>query len=823
MRVLAKIILVIVGILLIVLVAAAVFGTIQIRQPFPETEGEVVLLGLKEPVDIYRDEFGIPHIYAQNQEDMFFAQGYVHAQDRFWQMEFWRHIGQGRISEIVGEATLDSDKFVRTLGWNRMSNDTVAYYEKEAPEFYAMLVSYSEGVNAYLEDNRAELSLNYDILGLVGDPWEIEPWTPVNTISWGVVMSDVLSRDMFDEIDRATLIDEVGEATVASLFPFYPYETRPVIAATDEMVNELPDSTGLHEPLSDLDWSRVNTDIIAEAPPAEFLPAHGPFVGSNNWVISGELTDTGMPLLANDPHLEMQMPSIWYEVGLHAPGWNVTGFSFAGVPGVIIGHNDKIAWGVTNTGLDVQDVFIEKVNPSNTQQYEFEGEWRNMEVIEEVIKVNGGEDVILEVRSTHHGPIVNEVVDGLSDVLAVQWSAQEPSRVLQSVAMLNQSQDYDDFREALRYWDVPSQNFIYADVEGNIAYQTPGLVPIRKDGNGLVPVPGWTGEYEWTGWIPYEELPALLNPDSGYIVTANNAIVDEDYTNLLALYWDNGDRGQRIVDLLERAIDTGDVTADDIAEIQFDSYSYLADSYVPLLIGLSSDDAQVQAALERMRGWDLQERRDSVPAAIFEIFLMNLAHGILDDDIGQENVSDYGQALTVFLHELAEEPEATWWDIGQTAATETPEDIMLQALSEAVDWFEDQAGDDMNDWNWGSIHRATFRSAPLGQSGIGPIEAIVNRGPFPSDGGRGIVNALSWEWDDPATVNWHPSMRMIVDTSDFDASQTIIPTGQSGHPFNPHYDDMIPLWLNGEYHLMLFSEDAVMSAAEDHLRLMPAQ
>jgi penicillin amidase len=478
---------------------------------------------------------------------------------------------------------------------------------------------------------------------------------------------------------------------------------------------------------------------------------------------------------------------------------------------------------VTNTGVDVQDVFIEKVNPSNTRQYEFEGEWRDMEVIKEVIKVNGGEDVTIEVRSTHHGPIINEVVDGLSDVLAVQWSAQEPSRVLQSVAMLNQAQNYDDFREALRYWDVPSQNFVYGDVEGNIAYQTPGLIPVRKDGNGLVPVPGWTGEYEWTGWIPYEQLPAMLNPDSGYIVTANNAIVDQEYSNLLALYWDNGDRGQRIIDLLEQAIDSGDVNADDIAEIQFDSYSYLADSYIPLLIGLSSDNAQVQAALERMRGWDLQERRDSVPAAIFEIFLMNLAHEILDDDIGQENVSDYGQALTVFLHELAGEPEAAWWDNGETAAKEDPEDIMLQALSEAVKWFENRAGKDMNDWTWGSIHTATFRSSPLGQSGIGPIEAIVNRGPFPSDGGRSIVNALSWDWSEPATVNWHPSMRMIVDTSDLDASLSVIPTGQSGHPFNPHYDDMIPLWLNGEYHPMLFSEDAIISATEDHLLLMPAQ
>ena len=820
---LLKVVLGILGVLLIIVLAVAVFGVVTIRRPFPDTEGTISVNGLTAEVNIYRDDFGIPHIYAQNQDDMFFAQGYVHAQDRFWQMEFWRHVGQGRVSEIVGEPAVESDRFIRTMGWNRMAEETTAYYKREAPEFYAILEAYSAGVNAYLEANRDELSINYTILGLVGEPWEIEPWRPVNTISWGVVMADILSRDMFSEINRAELIDELGEATVANLFPFYPYETRPIIAPTEAMVNELPKSADLYRSMAAVDWSRVNTNIVSDGLLPAYALGSGPFIGSNNWTISGELTDTGMPLLANDTHLAIQMPAIWYEVGLHAPDWDVTGFSFAGVPGVVVGHNNFIAWGVTNTGIDVQDVFIEKVNTSNPLQYEFEGEWLDMEVIEEVIKVNGGEDVTLDVRTTHHGPIINEVVDGLSDVLSVQWSAEEPSRVLQSVVMLNQAKNYDEFREALSYWDVPSQNFVYADVEGNIAYQTPGLIPIRKNGNGLVPVPGWTGEYEWEGWIPYEELPALLNPESGYIVTANHAIIDEDYPHFLALNWNNGDRGQRITDLLERTIDAGKVTADDLAEIQFDSYSYLADSYIPLLNGLSSDDPQIQAALERMRGWDLQERRDSVPASIFEIFLMELAHVVLDDDIGQENVEQNGDGLTVFLHELANEPDSIWWDNSETAAKETPDEVMLQALNEAVDWFENNIGGDMNSWAWGAIHKATFVSAPLGQSDIGPIEAIVNRGPYPADGGRSIVNAMSWEWSEPAAVTWHPSKRMIVDMSDFDASRAVIPTGQSGHPFNEHYDDMIELFLNGEYHPMLFGEAAVKSAAEDQQILTPAQ
>ncbi|MGD2048748.1 MAG: penicillin acylase family protein [Chloroflexota bacterium] len=823
MSLITKVVLALLGVFVLVVLAIFIFGIITVRRPFPEHEGTLALEGLQAEVEIYRDEFGIPHIYAQNQEDMFFAQGYVHAQDRFWQMEFWRHIGQGRISEIVGEATLESDKFIRTLGWNRLAEYTTAYYQVEAPDFYELLEAYSAGVNAYIEGNRDELSLNYTILGLVGEPWEIEPWSPVNTISWSVVMSDNLSRDMFNEIGRAQLIDDVGEATVASLFPFYPYDDRPVIAPTTAMVNDLPETAGLFESLSAIDWSRVDQTLVGGPLPAGFGLGSGPFLGSNNWAISGDLTESGLPLLANDPHLEIQMPSIWYEVGLHSPGWDVTGFSFAGVPGVVLGHNDRIAWGVTNTGADVQDVFIEKINPSNPLQYEFEGEWQDIEVIEEMIKVNGGQEVSIDVRLTHHGPIINPVVDGLTDVMAVQWSAEQPSRVLQSVIMLNQAGNYEEFREALSYWDVPSQNFVYADVEGNIAYQMPGLIPIRKNGNGLVPVPGWTGEYEWQGWIPYEELPAMLNPEQGYISTANNATVDQEYPHLLALYWSNGDRAQRINDMLDQFAAAGDITAGDLAEIQFDSYSYLADSYVPLFEGLTSDDPQVQAALERLRGWDLQERQDSVPAAIFEVFLMQLTHAVLDDDIGAENVAEYGGDLTVFMHDLAGELDAAWWDDGVTVAEDPPQEIILRALEETTTWFENKLGDNMNDWTWGNIHKATFISAPLGQSDVGLIEAMVNRGPYPSDGGRDIVNALSWSWDEPAAVNGHPSMRMIVDLADLDGSQAILPTGQSGHPFNRHYDDMVELWLNGQYHPMHFSRDAVLAAADDHLILTPPQ
>ena len=818
----ARIGLVIFGILLVLLLIVAGSGYSAVKRPLPTTDGTITLNGLQDEVQIYRDEYGVPHIYASNQDDLFFAQGYITAQDRFWQMEFWRHIGMGRISEIAGEATIDQDKFIRTMGWNRMAEDYIDYYDQEAPEFIAILDAYSAGVNAYIDENRDTLPLQFQILGLVNEPWEIEPWQPVHTVAWGIVMSDNLSGNWSNELTRARLYQELGQETVDALLPGYPYHNRPVIAATADQVNEQA-AVNLDTKSSTLiDWQTVNTSLIGQPPSLALTSEYDPNIGSNNWVISGEHTDTGMPLLANDPHLGVQMPSIWYEVGLHAPDYNVRGFSFAGVPGVIIGNNENIAWGVTNVGPDTQDLFIEKRNPENPNEVDFMGNWEEMEIIQETIKVNGGEDVVLPVYITRHGPIINELVDDdLTDPLALQWTAQEPSRILQSVVLLNQAQNFEDFREALSYWDTPSQNVIYADKQGNIGYQTPSRIPIRKNGSGLVPVPGWTGEYEWEGFVPYDELPTLYNPDDGVIVTANHAVVDEEYPHFLAYDWADGDRGLRIENMIaERISNGGKINANDIAAIQFDSKSLPAETWVPLLTRLTSDDAQVQAALDQLRGWDFQERTDSVPAALFELFYLNLFKNVLADDVGEENVDIFG-GRDIFMYELADDPESIWWDDVTTSETETADMIMLQSMAEGVAWLAENVGGNMDGWNWAEIHTITFKDGVLGASGVAPIEAIFNRGPYPLDGGSDLVNATNWKRSQPAIVTWYPSMRMIVDMSDYDANQTVLPTGQSGHPFSPHYDDQIPLWLNGELHPMLWSQEAVANATVDTLVLLP--
>ncbi|MCP4361611.1 MAG: penicillin acylase family protein [Chloroflexi bacterium] len=810
----------------VLLIVGVLAATLFVQKPFPETAGTINTSDLEEEVNIYRDELGIPHIYANNSHDMFFAQGYVTAQDRFWQMEWWRHQSQGRMSEVVGESTLEVDKFLRNVGFNRNAALHTDYYKNEEPEVWAMLEAYSAGVNAWLAENEGKAPMSQSLLNLTGKEWEIAPWQPYDTVSWALAMAWDLkgSGGIFAEQELMLLEQAIGEETALELLPYYPYDNRPVIAPTDQHVNSSSKRPSPDTAAFNTDWLQINNSLIGERPPDWFGLGEDAFLGSNSWVVSGEHTDTGLPLLANDPHLGIQMPAIWYEIGLHAPGWDVVGFSLPSFPGVVIGHNEDIAWGFTNVGGDVQDLYIEKINPDNRLQYEYMGEWRDIEVIEEVIKVNGGEDVILEVRQTHHGPIINEPQDGVEDVLALRWTAAEVSHVFKAVIGLNTAEDYDDFREAASYFDIPPQNMVYADTEGNIAYQTPGLYPIRKNGDGLTPVPGWTDEYEWEGFIPFEEMPALLNPESGIIVTANNAVVDNEYSHHISLYWANGDRAQRIVDLIaETLAENGQITAEDYTRIQFDSYAMLAEAYVPLLTDLSSNDEQIQAAIEYLREWDYQERRPSVAAALFEMFYWHLSPAILNDDLGaaEEHFFWYSRPQHVFLYDLAEQPDADWWDNGETTAEETRDDILLQALGESVDWLAENVGGNMDKWTWGAIHTSTFESLPLGQSGIGPIEALVNRGPYPTDGGSGIVNATSWSTDEPAVVRAIPSMRMIVDMSALEASQTVIPTGQSGHPSNSHYDDQIELWLNGEYHPMLWGETAVRDAAVDHLVLKP--
>jgi penicillin G amidase len=814
---------------------------------FPQIDGEIQVAGLDGSVDIHRDAMGVPHIYASTSHDLFFAQGYVHAQERFWQMDFWRHVGSGRISEMfAGE--VETDAFLRTLGWRQTAE---AEWAQLGPESKAILLAYTDGVNAYLKDhNDSALSLEYAVLALpiLSPDYQVEEWTPVHSLTWGKAMAWDLRGNMGEEIERAVMLKTFTPEQVAQLFPAYPQD-HPVI------VNNMGDgaaSTRLN--VETFQHSNVPTKALEAiennvALLDNFLGPWNDGVGSNSWVISGQHTSTGMPLLANDPHLSIQMPSIWFQVGLHCIQktddcpFEVAGFSFAGVPGVIIGHNDRIAWGFTNVGPDVMDLYIEKVNPDNPDQYEVNGEWVNFTTREETIQPAGKEPITITVRATRHGPVISQTYDPLKDtddadeeefeafkdragvdlpeqyVIALAWTALNPSTPFEAIWGFNRARNWEDFREAARNFHVPAQNLVYADIEGNIGYQMPGDIPIRAKGDGTVPVPGWTDEYEWTGFIPFEEAPYTFNPAEGYIATANNQVQPYGYPYLVTYDWDYGFRADRIVVMINEAPDKIDMAY--IQQMQGDAYDANGATFVPILleVELASD---LDPARDLLKNWDYQAQADSAPAAVFNAFWRHFLQNTFNDEIIERYWPDGGSRWNEVMRTMVHDPHDFFWDDKTTTdVVETRDDIMRKSFADGVAELEDTFGKDVSEWHWGEMHAATFQNTTLGESGIFLIEDLLNRGPFPVGGGEAIVNATGWSVKDGYETNWLPSMRMIVDLGNLDNSLTVHTTGESGHAYHEHYDDMAPLWANVQYYPMWWERESVINDAEGHLRLIP--
>jgi len=819
---------------------------------FPQIEGEIQIEGLDGAVNIYRDQMGIPHIYAATTHDLFFAQGYVHAQDRFWQMDFWRHIGSARLSEMFGKSQVETDAFLRTLGWRQIAETE---WENLSPHSRSILTSYSAGVNAYLRDHTGDaLSLEYAIVRLLTPGYQIEEWNPIHSLTWAKAMAWDLRGNMDEEIERAILLKTLPPGQVAELFPPYPQD-HPVIVSQLDSGSALPDAPAAN-PAALMTDERIHSAITAvrttAALPEPVLGPAGRGIGSNSWVVSGDRTATGMPIFANDPHLGSQMPSIWYQVSLHCQPkgedcpYEVGGFSFAGVPGIIIGHTDHIAWGMTNTGPDVMDLYIERVNPENPDQYEVNGEWVNFATRQETIQVAGDEPVTITVRLTRHGPVISDtygpVRDGFAEeaaaaafkdrapitppqpyVVALRWTALAPSPVFESIWRLNRAENWEQFREATRTFNVPAQNLLYADVEGNIGYQQPGWIPIRRSGDGSLPVPGWTDEYEWTGYIPFEELPSAFNPPAGYIVTANNQTHPRGYPYLITGDFDYGYRAARIVDLIENA--PGEIDIAYIQKMQGDAFDSSAAVLLPPLMALDARFAEPNQAIafDMLRNWDYQASADSRPAVVYAWFLWHLLQNTFNDNLPEEYWPEGGDRWFEVMRNIIAQPDSFWWDDQSTAdRVEGRADILSGSFLEAVETAQEKYGNDPARWpSWGEVHTVTFRNSTLGESGIGLIEDLFNRGPFESGGGKSIVNATGWDVGVSFEIGWLPSMRMIVDLSDLDNSLTVHTTGESGHAYDRHYADMAPLWAAGQYYPMWWELGSVTEDAEGRLRLMP--
>ena len=794
---------IIIGLLIIIMILAAA-GTWFVRRPWAETDGTIAAAGLIAPVKVIRDKWGVPHIYAENEHDLFFAQGYVHAQDRLWQMETTRRFGSGKLSEVFGKAAVDSDRFMRTLGLRRNAEKIWAGYDPQSRE---ILEAYAQGVNTYVDTHRDRLPVEFTIFGV--NP---EAWTPLDSITWGNVISSWLSGNYTLELLRAQMIAQVGEEITSQLFPG-PVEGTPIIVP-----NGVDAYRGLQSARFD---ALTNVDYWIG------LPEQG--LGSNNWVVSGSRTATGKPFLANDTHLGLAVPSTWYENDLHGGRFNSAGFSFTGVPLVILGHNDHIAWGTSNLGNDVQDLYLEKLNDlQNPTQYEYQGKWYDLEIIPDTITIKGQEPLKFNILLTQHGPILNADKLATEQPLALRWTLQDGNKLFNAIQGINLATNWNEFHEAVRLWDLPGQNFVYADVEGNIAYQASGKTPIRVDDHlGTIPVPGWTGEYEWQGYVPYDEMPMTLNPPDGYIATANNKITPDDYPYVLARDFYPGFRAQRITDMLKAS---NEHTREDMQKMHGDVHLLPAEYIRPHLLAAIQPENDVESqAIDRLKNWDFKLDADSVGGAIYQVWFMFIVNNTITDELGSDLSTTYlaggyqrhsSQVVPLIINLMAT-PEDKLWDDINTPAVETPTDIIRHSLKDALDFLSQHCGGNMDGWQWGCIHTMTFKHQPMGDVPV--LQLLFNTPALRVPGDRFTVNAASFNASKPFTMVHGSSQRLIVDLGNLNNSVAIMTLGASGQVFHPHYMDHLTKWQNVEYNPLLFTQEAAQANAESVLILTPAK
>ncbi len=787
---------------LLVLIVVGVGGGggayIWLRGSLPTIDGSISVSGISNPVEIVRDRNGIPHIYARSTIDAAFGLGFVHAQDRLWQMEMNRHIGAGRISEVVGEVALGNDKFLRTLGIYDAAEKTFANLDIETR---ASLEAYAAGVNQYLTTRSGPLPLEFIILG-----HEPEPWKPADSLVWVKMMAWDLGGNWADELLRARMLRTLSSAQVAQLFPPYPSDGEISLEEYAELFDRLP-----------LDELWAATDGLR--------PDRAN--GSNNWVVSGDRTATGKPLLANDPHLSLGAPALWYFAHMNAPGLNVIGATLPGVPSVVLGRNDHIAWGFTNTGPDVQDLFIERLDPNNSDNYLTPDGSQPFTIRDEVIRVKDGEDVPLRVRITRHGPIISDIVDsfrdGLGDneMLAFSWTALRPDDLTaQAGRKINTAQNWTEFVAALREFHAPQQNIAYADVDGNIGYYAPARVPIRRNGNvanGLVPAPGWDGSHDWVGFIPFDELPHLYNPAGGAIATANNKVVSDDYPYFLTTDWAPPFRAERINELL-KARDKHSIES--FRAMQGDIFSPLAVEFLSHLVQSDVRGDRPQAAIKLLHEWDGNMDRRKPEPLIFSAWYRELTRLIYADELG-DIFEDYWNTRPIFLRNILNN-DPVWCDDITTDAAESCSDLASRALVSAIFFLSDTYGDDIEKWRWGDAHSARSAHAVFsGQPIVGDLFEID----IPSDGGAETLNRAIFKMNDsehPFRQFHGPSLRAIYDLEHPNRSLFIHSTGQSGNRLSGSFSDFSERWRDIEYVPMTTQREDIDAGAMGTLILEPS-
>jgi penicillin amidase len=816
---------------------------LYLRQSLPQIDGQLKVDGLTAPIEIIRDRDAIPHVFAATRNDGLFGLGYVHAQDRLWQMELQRRIGHGRLSEVLGEAALPQDRFLRTVGFSR-----AAYSAWTAMPDWARdeTNAYIAGINAFIATHHgSSLPPEFSLLR-----FEPEPWTGPDVVVWVKMMAWDLSGNYNFELLRHDLTLRVGSERMAQLMLPYPpgglsmIKWPPGPAGADEPDrSDWPGKSRLpHVRTTNESGASFGSAGFLAAAFSEALNAGTPVVrdflrdsiseglGSNNWVVDGTMTASRLPLLANDPHLGARLPSTWYLAHVSAGGLDVVGATLPGTPAVALGRNRFIAWGATSVDADVQDLYREHLNPAGTT-FEFRGAEEPITIVPETIAVKGGAPVTIDVRITRHGPLVSDAINYINatsklsprppqvEPLALRWTALDSTdETLSSFLKLNEARDWAQFTDALRTFVTPSQNFVYADVNGHIGYYLPGRIPVRASGDGSIPTDGWRGETEWTGSVPFDDLPHVFDPPEHFIVTANNRPAPPPYPYLLGLEWTEPFRAQRIVSLLQGRSKLG---SDDFARIQSDTRSMAAERLLPILLAHARPQSDPdKAAIALLRQWNLDARGDSAATAIFEAWYYHLGTKLVAPVLGSELAESYttrSSPLVRFLTSTLAGNDSPWCDNPQTPARETCDQAVTAALREGMADLEQRMGSDMSSWRWDRVHSVEF---PHQLAVVAPLRALLS---------RSVPNGSDW-----STVNVGPSaaghlyeqralpgFREIVDLSPANDSRFIEDVGQSGHFLSPHYDDFLPDWRAVKLRTMRIERAAIENGALGHLRLTP--
>ncbi|HKV61560.1 MAG TPA: penicillin acylase family protein [Candidatus Acidoferrum sp.] len=804
---------------MLVIVIASVAWWLVYR-PLPQIDGNASLSGLHQEVTVERDIWGVPHIRAATVEDLAEAQGYVMAQDRLWQMDLLRRVARGQLSEILGARTLKIDQSFRTYGFSRAAERDATLLD---PESRKVMDAYARGVNQFIEQHKKSLPLEFSLLH-----YEPAPWQPSDTLAISAYMYRTLTDTWERELNRATVTERVGADRAKELFSDETAMDHFVVgdpkviddgsqrsAASDD---EDDDDDMQPDDVIKADRGNAGGVLTAESAPdltsalassvQEFLAQSineiRQSLGSNNWVVSGVHTATGKPLLANDTHLELTIPPIWYEIHLSAPGWNVKGLTLPGAPMVIIGHNDRIAWGFTNNGADVQDLYIETFNPAAPDEYRVKGAWTKAEVIDEIIHVKSQPDEHLKVIVTRHGPIVRREGD---KAYALRWTATEPGGLANSYNWLGRARNWKEFRETMKRVWGPGQNAVYADVEGNIGYVMAARVPIRKKGHGEVPVPGDTDDYEWTGYIPFEQLPQALNPESGLIVTANARVVGPLYKPYLTDRWEEPYRTARIYDLLH---DRHDLRPEDMLKVQFDTYSFphafLADQLSAAAKIAKPKDPRAQKLIDGLKDWNGIADADSPEVSFVHAVRRAALDIILEPFLGSET-NLYQWRSTTFLQKLLTDRPAKWL----SPAYKNYDELLAAAADNALTSLAKQSQSErVEDWAWKRFNSLDMFH-PIGREGM--LKRFLSITDKPQSGTQYSVRA--------ATKTHGPAMRFVGNPGNWDESILLIPAGQSGQLGSSHYSDQFSYWYEGKPIFAPFSDAAEERTRKHTLKLKP--